>query len=59
MIKPVEKSSKWLEAARRAEKHIDDLQTAVRVFKKNAKNGEPWPGDEKAGTVVESAPAKV
>ena len=57
MKKSVENSKKWLEAAGRAEKHIDDLKAAARVFKRNAENGEPWPGDNKAGTAAESIPA--
>lgn len=50
MKKSVKNSKKWLEAASRAQKHIDDLKAAVRVFKRNAENDEPWPGKEKAGT---------
>jgi hypothetical protein len=57
MKKSVENSKKWLEAAERAEKHIEDLKASVRVFKRNAANGEPWPGDKKAGTAAESIPA--
>lgn len=42
--------AKWLEAAKQAEKHIDSLTSAVRVFRRNADSGEPWPINEKAGT---------
>ena len=59
-VKNKEKSgtqNKWLEAASRAEKHIDGLKTAIRVFKRNAENGEPWPGQEKAGMEKDSIPA--
>lgn len=42
--------AKWLEAAAQAEKHIDNLTSAVRVFKRNADSREPWPGNEKAET---------
>jgi len=36
-------AEKWLEAARRAEKHIEDLKSAVRVFKRKAKANERGP----------------
>jgi hypothetical protein len=36
-------SKKWLEAAERGERHIDDIKAAVRVFRRNAESSEPWP----------------
>jgi hypothetical protein len=36
--------SGWERAIWDAERGIERLQAAIRVFKRNLENGEPWPG---------------
>lgn len=43
------KSTPWDEAIDDAKRHIDRLQAAIRVFEKNKKAGEPWPGEQIEG----------
>ncbi len=49
--------SPWDLAIADAEKRIKDFKLAVRVYRRAKERGDPWPGDEKAGTAKEAIPA--
>ena len=40
----------WDSAVRKAKLRIQELKLAISTFEAKKKAGEPWPGDEKAGT---------
>jgi len=55
-ILPLE-SVGWDAAIQDAQKRIAKLRRAIAVCEEKRANGEPWPGNETAGTAVESIPA--
>lgn len=48
----------WDRAIRDAKRGIERLQLAIEFFENRKASGEPWQGDETAGTAVKSIPAK-
>jgi hypothetical protein len=62
-VKP--KIAGWPEALKDAERQLrrakgkasSNLVNIIGIIKRKIEAGEPWPGDEKAGTVGKSVPA--
>lgn len=46
------KISSWDDAISDLQHRIKDLEFSLRVFRERKAKGEPWPGDESAGTAA-------